>query len=453
MRVYPIITGIAKIIFTTGALIIGIDRAVAMDLLQIYLSALEQNPNILASRANTDATRERVPQALAQLLPNISASYSRSSNDLDRKNPSIFQAPKEQYISDNRTITLRQPLFRMYQLAQYRQTKFQVQSAKAELDKDLQDLAAQIASLYFEALLSDDNLALIAAQKNFYTAQLDAAQKGFHAGIGTRTDVDEAQARLDMNIAQELEARQTQQYNRDQLQIMINNPIAGLASLDLHKVVFLPPDPPNLDYWQKLAEESSPEYQALKAQRDTATASLDMARAGRYPTVDLIAQYSKSLSDNINTINSEYANGLIGIQMSMPIFSSGSVSAAIRQAQFNLESANQTLEAKRRDISLRVQREFHNVTEGILKIRAFEQAERSATQMVASSRKSFEAGFRTRLDILNAEQERMSVLSNLARQRYLYLIAQIRLLSLAGKITLDRIAEINSWLRQDENNN
>jgi len=437
---------LAAQIILSGVLFWGLNSAWAMDLLQVYLSALEQNPNILASRANTDASRERITQARAQLLPNISASYTRGSNDLSRKNPSIFQTPDEQYISDNRVLTLRQPLLRMYQWAQYRQVGFQFQAAKAELEKDLQDLASQVVGAYFEALLSDENLALILTQKGFYAAQLDAARKGFSAGIGTRTDIDEAQARLDMNIAQELEARQNQQYSREQLQIMLNTPIDTLAVLDLNKVNFAPPDPPDFDTWRSLAEAYSPEYQTLKAQRDAAAAALDMARAGRYPTVDLIAQYSKSLSDNINTINSEYSNRLIGVQMSIPIFSSGSVGASIRQAQFVLENANQTLDAKRRDIGLRVQREFHNVTEGILKIRALEQAERSATQMVASNRKSFEAGLRTRLDILNAEQEKMSVLSNLARQRYLYLISHIRLLALAGKVTRERIEEMNSWL-------
>ena len=61
-----------------------------------------------------------------------------------------------------------------------------------------------------------------------------------------------------------------------------------------------------------------------------------------------------------------------------------------------------------------------------------EQAAKSADQLVVSSRRSVQAGNRTVLDVLNAEQQRMVVLRDLAQSRFLYLMARIRLLSLVG---------------------
>ena len=87
------------------------------------------------------------------------------------------------------------------------------------------------------------------------------------------------------------------------------------------------------------------------------------------------------------------------------------------------------------------------MTENIPKVRALELALRSADQLVLSSRKSFQAGSRTVMDVLNAEQQRMVVLRDLAQARYMYLIARIRLLALVGAADDEAVAAINRMLK------
>ena len=91
---------------------------------------------------------------------------------------------------------------------QFEQAKSVVAEAEATLDRDLQNLVVRVAAAYFEALMADEQLELVLAQKKTYTSLVDAAQKSIQAGSGTRTDIDDAKARLDMSTAQELEARQ-----------------------------------------------------------------------------------------------------------------------------------------------------------------------------------------------------------------------------------------------------
>ena len=100
----------------------------------------------------------------------------------------------------------------------------------------------------------------------------------------------------------------------------------------------------------------------------------------------------------------------------------------------------------RRDVGLKVHKEFQNVTGGILKIRALEQAERSAEQAVFSNRKGLTAGTRTQIDILNAEQQRFIVLRDLAGARYQYVLSRLRLQALMGAIEEGDITIINNWL-------
>ena len=104
------------------------------------------------------------------------------------------------------------------------------------------------------------------------------------------------------------------------------------------------------------------------------------------------------------------------------------------------------LEATRRDLGLRLHREYRGVTEGVAKVGALEQAVRSAEQLVKSTRRSFEAGSRTLVDILNAEQQLQSTRRDLAQARYLYLISRVRLQALAGGDKEAVITELNGWL-------
>lgn len=83
------------------------------------------------------------------------------------------------------------------------------------------------------------------------------------------------------------------------------------------------------------------------------------------------------------------------------------------------------------------------MTEGVPRIKALEQALRSSNQLVLSSKKSFEAGSRTVMDILNAEQQRVMVMRDLAQARYQYLISKIRLLSLVGEADIVAVTAMN----------
>lgn len=421
----------------------------ALDLSQAYQAALEQDATLRAVRAATDAKRERLPQARAQLLPNLSASASRNQNRLERTSPNFLGeavTTQERYGSSSEALTLRQPLFRKYQMADYRQAQAQVNDANAILEKELQNLAVRVSSAYFEALLAEEQLTLVLSQKVAYATQLDAARKRFAGGSGTRTDIDEAQAALDLNFAQELEARQNLDYTQRQLQTLTNRPADKLAPLDAVKLQLVPPAPARLEDWTERAEMTSPEIQSLKAQVEAARHEVDKAKAGHYPTLDAVAQWSRSNSENVTSVNTRYTNRSIGVQLNLPLYSGGFVNSTVRQALADLERAEQALEATRRDLGVRVHREFRGVTEGVLRVRALEQAVRSAEQVVISNRRSFEAGSRTLVDTLNAEQQKVSAQRDLAQARYIYLISRVKLQALAGGPKTEVLDEINGWL-------
>ena len=425
-------------------------QAPTMDLKQVYQAALEQDATIRASRAAADSGRERLPQARAGLLPQISASAGRNNNNLDTTAPNILGTPvttNDKYLSDNKTVQLRQPIVNMQRWLQFQQAKSVVEEVEANLDRDLQNLVVRVAGAYFEALMADEQLDLVLAQKKTYTALVDAAKKGLAAGSGTRTDIDDAQSRLDMAAAQELEARQNQDLARRQLQLLVNQPVDQIAKLNVAALQLSAPMPANLDDWTRKAEQASPEIRAMQARLDAARREVSKAQAGHLPTLDAVAQWSNSGSENITRVNSRYENKTIGLQLNIPLYSGGYVNSTIRQAVAEQTRAEESLEALRRDLGVRVHKEYRGVSEGVLRVRALEQAVRSAEQMMKSTQMSLTAGSRTQLDVLNAQQQFTLALRDLAQARLVYLLSGVRLASLVGDDAMVSVEQVNGSLR------
>ena len=438
------------VVLLGSTLLFASTSAWSIDLLQAYEAARQQDASILASRATAAAGRERLPLARSQLLPSVSFGLQSTNNRLTSTTPNfagVEQTTNTKYPSSNQTLTIRQPLYRSYLTAQLRQAKAQVQDTEAVLLQDEQNLSARVGSAYFEAMLSYDQLALVLAQRTTTTTQLDAARKAFAGGAGTRTDVDEAQARLDQTLALEIEARQNVDYTRQQLEVLVNQPVGQLATLNVDKLELLNPEPNRIEDWTRRAEANSPQLRSLQAQLEAAREEVAKASAGHMPTLDAIAQLSRSQSENVTNTTNRYTNASLGLQLNVPIFQGGYVNAQVRQALALQERASQALEVGRRDLGMRVYKEFRGMTESVPKIKALELAQKSADQLVLSNSKSFQGGSRTVVDVLNAEQQRTVIQRDLAQARYVYLISKLRLLALVGSADLDAVVTINNVLK------
>lgn len=421
--------------------------AQAMGLLEAYQTALEQDATIRAARAALDVGRERLPQARSQLLPSVSANVARNSNKLTTTSTNLLgQESKthDDYFSDNKSLSLRQPLFNLQRFFQYKQAQDVVNEAEATFERDVQNLTVRVGGAYLEALLSAEQLKLVLVQKQQFLTVLDAAKKALVAGSGTRTDIDEAQSRLDMALAQELEARQNEDYTRRQLEILLNQPVKQLSQLKVTGLQDLPPLGHALDAWVDKALAQSPEVKAMEARLAAAAKEIQKARSGHAPTLDAVLQWSDSGSENVTRLNSRFDNKAIGFQLTIPLYQGGYVSSLERQAAADKLRQQEALEALRRDLGLRIHKEYRGVTEGVLKIRALEQALRSGTQLLDSTRKSVQAGVRSQLDVLNAEQQLATTQRDLVQARYMYLVSRLRLYSLSGQDPLQTMQEISS---------
>ena len=421
------------------------------DLLDAYRDALANDANFQASRSAVAAAREALPQALAGLLPVVSASAQRSQNETVNRqrllSGGIFDS-RSDYRAESGAISLRQPLYRKYNWANLSLAEAQVAAAEASFEKDRQDAGLRVAGAYFEVLLAQSQVRTLQAQLEAYEEEQKRAARAFEAGSGTRTDIDESRARALQARAVLLEAGNILDNNRRALAALVGTSPAALADVAPARLALVPPEPAALEPWLQQMEAANPELATLRRQVEMAGQDIERQRAGHFPTLDLIAARQYGANESNVSINLSYFTSYVGMQLAVPIFSGGGVSAAVRQAEANRDKARHLLEAGRQRLGVDTQKFFYGVTQGVDKVQAYDAALQSAEQALLSMRKGIQAGTHTQVDVLNALQRVAEAKRTLAQARYEFLLNRLRLAAVAGQLDDDLFARINKSLGQ-----
>ena len=423
--------------------------AAGEDLMQIYREAQRADPGIAAAQANWTATQEKAPQALAGLLPNVSAAGIGNLNNYEatiKSDPAVdITRNFRQY---NAIVSASQPLFRYQNAVFYDQAKQQVTQADYVLAFAQQNLIVRVAVTYFDILLAEFNIELAESQKKAVSEQLAQAKRNFEVGVATITDTNEAQAKYDAIVAQEISVRNEYDNRVTALRAIIGRYPRELKKLGGGLVPALP-EPNVADYWVDRALKENLNVRIAEASFEIAKLEVDRARGGHYPTLDLVGSYSAQGSNAAvtSTVASDQRSGQIGLQLNVPIYQGGFVNSRVREATALLEKSRQDLEGARRAALFQAQTGFSGVTSAAASVKAFEQAVVSAESALASNILGQEVGVRTFLDVLNVQQNVYSTRRDLAQAYFGYVIGVLRLKSAVGTLTDADLEEINRRLK------
>jgi outer membrane protein/protease secretion system outer membrane protein len=416
-----------------------------LDLLESYRLALQHDRQYRIAQARTKAEEEAVPQAMSQLLPSVSAVIGRNRVDQEIVRDAQSSHPPR-FPSESDVVQLRQPILRLRSAFALQQARQQVKGARADLERERLAVGIRVASAYFEALLSRDRLALLAAQRRNIETRSIAAQRALDAGTGVRTDIDEANAQLDKLRAQEIGIMQSIRVTNAQLEVLIGQSVEAIATVDPTRMTPELFDPGEIETLLELAMEKSPDILARASDLEAARAAVKAARADHLPALDFVANYSRNFSDNPFFVGQEVTSNSYGIQLTIPIYQGGLTQSRVRAAVANSEEARERYQNSINNAQVQLRKEYMAVKEGIAQFRAFQKALTSAQQAVLSNQKGVFAGTRTALDVLFVEQQLYQVELDFARSRYEMLAAWVRLNSLIGTTDEEEFERLNQLL-------
>jgi len=417
-------------------------------LIDVYRQALANDPELASALSANKAAQEIIEQSKALYRPtvnfNLGANHTRTEIRYLGTNIPDGRSDFETYRG---AIEARQPIYRKQNLVQMEQAKTQVSQADKQYHLSQQRLILRTAEAYFAVLIAQDQIDLIQAQKAAIQRQLEQAKATFEVGTATITDVNEAQARYDLIVAQEVAAVNEHQIAQRAIQAITGEMPNSLASVKAD--IQVQPSPQDMAAWQNIAKENNLNVQIQQDALKLAEQQIKLANAGHHPTLDLVGSYSDSYtngSPSIFSTGNQLRNATIGLQLDIPIYQGGSVSSMVRQAEYNKQRAQDDLVLARRQTDLETQRTYLNLNTSVAQVKALEQALTSSQSQLDSTKLGYEVGVRTSVDVLNAQQQLFAAKRDLLQARYNYLVNIIRLKSASGLVAEADLVEINQEL-------
>ncbi len=429
--------------------------AQAADLLETFRAAQANDPVFAAARATQQAGQEKLPQGRSLLMPSINLNANTTYNDQNVQYGAALQSvppafavifPSEsRFNSHSYGVSLVQPLFRQQYWLVYTESELQAAQAELQLKIAEQDLMLRVAQAYFDVLIAQDSVQLVNAQKTAISEQHAQAKRNFEVGTATITDTLEAQARYDLTGAQEIAAQNNLEIKRSALQQLINATPGDLTPLGKEFKLEVP-QPANMEKWVEEAQLNNLQLAIAQASAEIAEKEVARNRGGHYPTVDIMANYSRNTNVGSLILGTESTNKTIGLQLNMPLFQGGVVNSKWREAEANRERARQELENGRRNVAQQARQAYLGVVSGVAQVQALQQALTSSESVLEASKLGQEVGVRTNLDVLNAQQQLFSTRRDLYQAQYDYLLSQLRLKQAVGSLGEEDLSKVNQTL-------
>lgn len=422
----------------------------AEDLLQAYRAALANDPVFAVSRHNLEIEKSRRRQAAAGLGPTLNA----QANAGDQRGDAAFGgAPPEAREADTRSwsLQLTQPLFRYQNWQSYAQAKLQVMRADAQLAQAQQELMLRVAQAFFDILIAQENLAATEAEQTAIGEQLKLAKRNFEVKAGTITDVHEAQSRFELAHARYLAALEELETKRGALEQLTGQTPTALTPLK--RDVPLPrPQPPDIQSWLDAAKDNNLNVHASRAALEVTRREIDRNRAGHYPTLDLTASHGDNYSSGSLTspanVSSDVSSTQVGVQLTVPLFASGAVSARVTEAIAARDKAQAELAVAERNAIQTARQAYYGVTTGVARAESLKQAVRASQSSIEGNKIGQRVGTRINIDVLNAQQQLAAAQRDLARARYETIMQALRLKAAAGNLKEVDLQAMNALLEQ-----
>jgi len=414
----------------------------AQDLLETYQEVEKSDPRLLIGSLNIDIGMAREDQKFGQLLPQASINSSATSTTRRAEGFAIDHYSGQRYL-----LSVRQTLFDMKKLSAWQQAKFEQQQSKYEYEDTHSTVMLDTVERYFNLLKATDDLALIKEEKAVVVEKKEQISALFDKRLVKITELFEITARLDMLESDVVEASRLVELATADLSELTGKPIQQLSKLagqheawetigDINGYLeLLPTRNASLNAW----------LQSIQANKK----NVKQQKAEHYPVLDL--QLSKQQT-NIGFENSASAvtdTEVISLNLSMPIFSGGTASARVYEAEQKLKISMASYDQEYRRIKKELKDTFLTVKSIKKRIVALETAVKSAEKSYKSVEKSFRFGISTIAEVLDAQQFNLQAKQRFQQARYDYILSKARFFYKAGLLTEEILANINLRLETE----
>jgi len=353
------------------------------------------NPQLLAQRANLRATDEQVPQALSNWRPTVTFAGQAGETRAGFATPGAPTAFST-FTARSVDLTINQPIYRGGRTeAQTRQAINTVQSTRAQtlfVETQVFQSVAQALDVVRDQTLVEVNR----NNEQVLRRQLEATQDRFRVGEVTRTDVAQAGSQLAQATAQRINAEGQLEISRANYTRAVGHPPGRLVQPRERPIL-----PATQDEAQALAANNNPNVISAMFAELAARDNIDVVRGQLLPTINLIGDLSRSFAPSVSLQTTRQDTASVVAQLTMPLYEGGAIysqTRAVGQRRGQLDDA-------RRQAVQQATQSWETLQAARAAVTSFAAAVRAAQIALEGIQQEALVGSRTVLDVLISEQQ------------------------------------------------
>ena len=391
---------------------------------------LRNNLGLLLSGDQVTMARGERWKELSDLLPNFSA---RVQEDAQTESLAalgfrgkLFPFPLPRLIGPynyfDARASLRQSLFNFHDLEKERAASESLKAARFS-NKDARELVVlAVGNAYLLAIATAARIETTDAQVNNAQALYNKAADQQKAGLSPAIDTLRSQVELQTRQQQLIAARNDFAKQKLSLARIIGLPPGQEFALT-EKAPYQTMTPLPLDVYLQRAYALRFDYQAGQAQVRAAELSHRAAAAGRYPTLDVNANYGDIGVTPSQSSGTWQVNGGLNI----PIFAGGKVHSDVLEADSQLKQARSQLNDLRGRIDYEVRASLLDLSSAAEQVEVARSSVQLAEEALTQSRDRFNAGITDNLEVVQAQESVASAHESYIQSLYAHNLAKVEL--------------------------
>lgn len=437
--------------------------AAATDLVDAWHAAQQHDLDYAAARAAWEAGASRRDQARALWRPSVVLSGTAAVAGSDSSvSGARFSAPGLGTSSGvgfdtsiNRGtlgragLSASLPLYDSEREARGRQLELSADVADLEWAAAQQTLMLDTSQRYLDVVSAQEALRVLRQQQQAVGKALVETQDRFRLGDVPITDTHEAAARSQAVAAQVLALETDLRLKQEAFADATGLQVLG-TTLMMPADAGAPAPLPALETWLEDAQARNPQLRMQIAAVEVARQEAAKSKGALSPSVDLVAQVGRErLSGTGDYGNATNSSGtrMIGVQVSVPLYTGGMRGAREQEALRLIEKAQAQADRARQQVAQQARTAWLGLSVGAGRIAALTQALSSTQARLESTRLGHQVGDRTTLDLLNAENDAASAELALLQARIELMMNRLRLAAAAGRLDEAWLRAVNSSLQ------
>jgi outer membrane protein len=408
----------------------------AQGLAELYNAALRSNPTLQAREFDVERARAESDGVRSRLLPQVSAQAALSANEFRDT------TGDQSYGGKRVSLSARQGLYDPATRSRLEATRASVAQREQELAQTRLVLLDELLDRYLQALAAQDEQAWLAAESQAAAQQVERLRVMRERQMARITDLAEAQA-YELNLAtRAIDAANQKAVALARLAELCGQPVDRVQALV--RSAFDPPSGTQQS-WVDAARRGHPRLLALQQTLEASRRIVEASRAEHMPLV--AATLSRNYADQgfDNRRQPPYHATSVGIELRLPLYEGGRVQAAVRDALARQGSAEQQLEAARREVDRETLSQWLSARANHARIGSTDAEVRALEQTVQAQERGLELGASRIIDVLDARRRLLKARADQAKARYDYIRDVVALQVRSGEVGAAELARWDSW--------